>query len=580
MRHPRPIARCAARCAARLVAGLLLVLGAERAAAQERTPGTLSPVVAREAAGVYNTPTTLRVLGAYDVPADEEVDGDLAVIEGPVSIAGRVRGRVVVINANLALNAGARVGRDVLVIGGTMDMSPDAVVEGTIRVLPDSLRYREEGDRIVPLLSDTTLVDLWARFRASQQREGLRLSLSTGGTYNRTEGLALVGGPAYRRYFGSRQLDVEALGIVRSPDFFHLDEANLGYRVRVEGRSGGRRGVTVGGTLYDLVNMVEGWQLDSLEIGLASFLLHRDYADYYDARGAGVYVGAFTGADADVRLGLRREHWGSRQVRDPFTLFRGGEPWRDMPPADEGRFDLATAALRVDTRNNVSDPWSGWYLTLDYEYGRGDVTSFAPLSPGVRDTTDRRVGYGRGFLDVRRYNRISRKGQLNLRLLLGGYLHGDPLPAQRRLSVGGAGSMPGLDFRRTIGETDASQCAMGPVADVPAGTPAQCDRLALAQVEYRRDIRLGLGGDLVIGRVRRWVRDAQWVVFADAGRGWLVGERQGELRYPRGELPALGTFRTDVGAGIDVGPLGLYLAKSLSRPSQDLNFLIRLQRRF
>ena len=56
------------------------------------------------------------------------------------------------------------------------------------------------------------------------------------------------------------------------------------------------------------------------------------------------------------------------------------------------------------------------------------------------------VAYGRGFLDVRRYNRVSPTAQVNLRLVAGGWLHGDALPAQRRLSLGGAGTLPGYDF--------------------------------------------------------------------------------------------------------------------------------------
>jgi hypothetical protein len=506
------------------------------------------------------------------------VNGDLAVLEGPATIAGHVRGRVVAINASLVVRASARVDGDVLVVGGTADVEPGAAVRGTVRAYLDSLQYREEGDRLVPLVADTSFADLWARYRATQVREGFRLSLQTGKTYNRVEGLPILVGPGYRERLPWGSLDVEALAVVRTAGFSGWEDEDLGYSARAELRFGGGRGVRVAGTLYGAVRPVEAWQLSDAEVGLASFLVHRDYRDYYEAQGGGLEAATFTGADAEARIAWRDERWDSRVARDPFALVRNSEAWRDNPRADEGRFRVATATLRVDTRNVAADPRSGWDVLTEYEYGRGRVDAFAPLSPGVRDTTDRHVDYGRLSLDVRRYNRISPRANLDFRLFAAGWLHGDPLPAQRRLSMGGAGAIPGLDFRRTIGDVDASQCSMG---EVPSGVPAQCDRVLLLQAEFRHDLRFAFGDvDLGIGRLRRWGREAQWVLFADAGRGWLVGPRLGDLRFAKGTFPPLDSYRADAGVGIDLAPVGLYLAKALSGPAQDLNFVIRLQRRF
>jgi hypothetical protein len=117
----------------------------------------------------------------------------------------------------------------------------------------------------------------------------------------------------------------------------------------------------------------------------------------------------------------------------------------------------------------------------------------------------------------------------------------------------------------------------------------------MAQAELRGDLRFGFfdHDDEDDDRRRRWWGgdidlDGSWVVFADAGRGWLVGERGGDLTYPRGSLPQLGSFLTDVGVGLDFGDrgwgdpgsIGVYLAKSVSRPSQPVNFFVRVRRRF
>jgi hypothetical protein len=340
---------------------------------------------------------------------------------------------------------------------------------------------------------------------------------------------------------------------------------------------------------------VEAWQLAADEVGLAAFVAHRDFRDYFNRHGGSAMVGYDLSPDVGVSLTLASERWSSRRTLDPFTLFRNTARWRPNPRADEGRVALLTLNARLDTRNDVARPWAGWYVGLDYEAGEGRFEQFAELSePGGRDVRPGRRGYGRGFLDLRRYNRLTPDAQLNLRVVAGGWLHGDPLPAQRRLSVAGPGALPGFDFRRPAGPggADVAQCG-GARGLAPAGRPAECERMLLLQAEYRSDVRLSLfggGGEEGEPRFRRGRRtEFTWVLFANAGRGWLLGPRAAPLTYPSGAVPEFGTFLTDVGVGVDfghphgrrdVGPFGVYVAKSVSRPDQAANVVVRLQRRF
>ena len=160
---------------------------------------------------------------------------------------------------------------------------------------------------------------------------------------------------------------------------------------------------------------------------------------------------------------------------------------------DAGRFHVVKLGLRYDTRNDRIDPWSGWFVTGDYEYGTGAISSYAPTSPGVRDENPSgRTVYDRVFVDIRRYNRLSSGGQVNLRLVLGGWLSGDELPLQRRFAVGGAGSLPGYDFRQLLPGPDFLACSGtletnrigGP--SVPL-RPGARERMMLGQLEYGRD---------------------------------------------------------------------------------------------
>jgi outer membrane protein assembly factor BamA len=236
------------------------------------------------------------------------------------------------------------------------------------------------------------------------------------------------------------------------------------------------------------------------------------------------------------------------------------------------------ASLDFDTRNNAEDPRTGWLISADLEHGWSDEVTLGPTDPLVRAPAlaPVRVRYTRLFADARRYNRMGPQGQLNLRLVLGARLGGDPLPLERRFSLGGAGSLPGYDFRQRTGGADVLSCNGSAVAP---GTPALCERMVLGMAEYRHDFLLRLFRH---GEDSRYLIDrrAAWVLFTDAGRGWLVGARSADERYPSGELPSLRTFKTDAGLGLDLHWLGIYVAKSLSDWDLEPNLVVRLRHRF
>ncbi|MDF1502801.1 hypothetical protein [Roseisolibacter sp. H3M3-2] len=572
---------------------------------------TLPRDVARDVAARFNAPGTTRAFGRFEVPAGTTVAGDVAVLDGPVVVAGTITGRLTAVNADVTFRTGARVDGDVLVVGGVVEGRLDAELRGDYVRFRQPLQYTRDGERVVADLDDEG-VGTWFRWRRTDAATGRRtttgLTLTTGRTYNRVEGLPIQVGPSVEHAFSGGRARVDLLGIFRTAEQFAWDSGNVGHLARAELRLGRRLEARVGGRLYDQVTPVESWQLDGTESGLAAFLARRDFRDWFGRHGAAAYASLFAGPDASVTLSLADERWAARGARDVFTLFRPSATWRPNPAADEGRVHVLNATVRVDTRNDVDRPWAGWYVEADYERGTGAFTAIAPTSvslpspgyvpppPGVfgaRDLTPGRRTYGRGFLDVRRYNRLSPDRQLNFRVVLGGWLHGDELPLQRRFSVTGPGALPGFDFRQPapVGRerSEVGLCRVG--GTEPAGSPAQCERMAMAQVEYRGDIRVRLFGDDDGGRVRRraWRTDFSWVVFADAGRGWLVGPRDAQRQvYPRGSVPPLGSFLADVGAGLDfgnhrandVGSVGIYVAKAVTRPSPGTNLIVRVGQRF
>src|SRR5438874_1136795 len=91
-------------------------------------PRLLPPEIAREVIEIFNTPSTLRATGGFEIAAEREVTSDVAVLNGPLTVAGHVVGRVVVINGDVALRPGARVDGGILVVGGTVAGKDSAAV--------------------------------------------------------------------------------------------------------------------------------------------------------------------------------------------------------------------------------------------------------------------------------------------------------------------------------------------------------------------------------------------------------------------------------------------------------------------
>jgi hypothetical protein len=533
--------------------------------------------VAREVVALFNATTTLRATDKLEISAGRDVPGNVAVLNGPVTIGGHVAGRVLAINADVVLQRGARIDGDLLVVGGEVEGSEGATIGGELRIYHPPLRYTQEGEQLVAQLDDGGPEEQWwRRLERRGRRNFNRLEIASAGVYNRAEGLPVRVGPTLYRDQGWGHIRLEAAAILRTESSFSSSVPDVGHDVRLEARAGRQFGVSLGGRLFDVVQGVEEWQLSNAEVGLASFFFHRDYRDYYGRHGGQLYALLRATENADLTVSYGDERWRSRDTRDPFALTMNGLAWRENPQIDAGRMHLANVTLRIDTRNNDFNPWAGWYLLADFERGVGTLDATGPSSLGAARPLPGTTRYQRGFFDLRRYNRVAPNAQLNLRLVMGGWLSGDPLPLERRLSIDGPGTVPGFDFRSN-GGVDVGTCSEG---IAPPGRPAQCERVALAQLEFRNDFRLSIANGSGLARHTRLHTEGAWVFFADAGRGWLVNAPGSDLNVGRHDLPALSSYRTDIGAGLDFDHFGVYVAKALSVPEEPVNVFVRVRHRF
>ena len=574
---------------------VLCALGATVAAAQDTAiviqpdsaglmvqPPELPHAVAEDAVRRYNAATTTRLVGRSHLPHGNEWRGDVAVRNGSVVVAGRVDGTLLVINGDAILDSGAVITGDVIVIGGTVVRRPTAAVTGDVRMYAAPLAYRTKGEEIALAPPD---LRRWLRRLGIEKSWGTAdsrssLTLATGGTFNRVEGLPVVFGPLFDwKLHPNLRLRIDALGVFRTAGDFTGKRSDLGYLLRTELRAGETPAYGIEFRAFDDVTPVEDWGLRAGEVGWAAFLFQRDYRDYYLSKG--IAGSAFVQPDRSLRVDLEARHdWQTTvKSRDPWTVFRNDQAWRPNPPIDDGHYTTLAGTLTFDTRNDRRDPTAGWFLRARFENSRSkDVTPQTGVPTAVRAPipTDGSYEFSRLFLDFRRYTRVSPSGRVNLRLFAGGWIGGDPLPLQQRLSTGGPDPLTGYGFRHSACNGDIIDPAFG-------GTRlAACDRVILAQAEYRGHLSLhwSYGSSAPEDEGAKSLFSLQGpdlVVLADAGQAWLVGSGPGRLAANR--LPTFGSWLADLGLGIDWGGLGLYVAQAVTA-GEPLRFTLRLDHRF
>jgi hypothetical protein len=545
------------------------------APAEDSTFG-LPPDILAELLRVWNDSATVRLPAGLLVPSGASITGPIATFRGTLRVAGEISGSLTVINGDLVILSGGVVRGDVLVAGGRMTVEERGTHDGAARIFWDAapvvrlsdgtLAIRERRRPIGELTAERT-------FGTGHIRTTIRLTTTQ--TYNRIEGLGLVFGPAFEwRPSTSLAATLDLRGILRTAPDQSPFRRDLGWIVRTDWRINGARGFGFGARAYSVIAGIEEHTLPRDEVGWNAFLFQRDNRDYFSSEGgagsAYVYLTRRFRLDGSARY----EKQGSVRANDPWSLLRNESRWRPNPLIDDGHYTILGLSAEFDTRNARSGPSSGWWLRGSVEHASsGDV---APVSlPGtVRDPVPTSgYGFSRFTLDARRYNRLSPEAQINARIWAGGWLAGDPLPLQRRLSLGGLDLLPGYAFR-------AISCAPAGFSD--PSMPALCDRALITQAEFRHRLKVRAGytfRDPEHRELDRFlgIEDPDLVVFGDAGSAWLAGDGPG--RVPSDRIRSISEWKADAGVGVDAGGIAVYLVKALT-DGAPVRLYLRLERRF
>jgi hypothetical protein len=536
------------------------------------------PDVVAELIAFYNDSSTTRMQGDVTLPAGSRFEGKLALYRGSLRVAGRVAGPIAVANGTLYLLPGSAVDGEILVVGGRLLRSEQVDHQGAERVYWDAAPVVRNADGLLALRERRRGLGELATARTTFQAGKIRttLSLSTGGTYNRIEGLPVLFGPLFEIRPSSRSYArVDLRGVLRTVGQKTDLRSDFGYVVRADLRFNRPLEFGIGTRLYSEVESIEDQPLSAAESGWSAFLLQRDYRDYYEREGVTGLAYVQPARALRLELSLSRDAERSVRAADPWSLLRNSDRWRRNPLIDDGHFFTTAFQVDFDTRNERDRPSTGWLVSGRYEHLTSDDIAPVALPTVIRPNPPTGGGYhtDRLSLDIRRYSRLTPGLRVNARILADGWLAGGRLPVQRRVSLGGPDLLPGFPFR-------AYTCAPRGFTD-PA-SPALCDRLIATQVEVRTRLGLNLGYQMQDREGNRrgrfiGIQEADLVFFSDAGKAWLAGRGPGQV--PPDRIPVLGEWALDLGFGLDAGGIGAYLAKSIST-GESVKFLVRLQRRF
>ena len=525
--------------------------------------------ILRAAIARFNAPTTARVHGTFVLPAGKTIDGPLGVHLGTARISGTVRGDIIVLNGDLRIDDGGAVTGRVTVLGGRIVLASGANVGGAREEYASPAPVRKEPDGTVTFRARRRGIADYTAASATFVTGGVSTTLrAEGGVYNRVEGLPIKVGPIVQwNPDRATALNLRLTGIIRTAGDAEGFRDDFGWEGRIELVRSDPSRITVALDAGSTIAPMFDRSYSSLESGLGTFLLRRDYRDWYKARAAAISASYGVNEALTIRGTYR---WArERTVRsvDVFSVLRAEEPWRPNPVIDDGQFGTVGAGITWDTRDDARRPTSGWLVNVDARHTMSDELSPVTLPGLIRDNMPT-AGYAATEVDfdIRRYLRLDPRQSVHLRLAGGGWVAGDPLTVQHRRSMGGADPLAGFGFREV-------NCDRRRRPD-PAGT-ALCDRQMVVQAEFRRTINLGI--NTRVAGFSLGLEQADLILLGDAGSAWVAGEGAG--RVPSSRIQALDEWLADLGAGIEGRFFGIFIGKSVvDDTAPRLSF--RLRRRF
>jgi hypothetical protein len=444
---------------------------------------------------------------------DFRAPGDLFVYDAEVRLEGSVEGTAVVLNGDLWIRPGGRVGGSVAVIGGGVYPAGLAVVDR------DSIHYTDPRARLEietrPTGREGEYVAV-AQIIHPPRPAFFAPAVGPFPTYDRVNGLTLS---ASANINPTREEGGPTLNVWGSYRFEQENKLGGGVRWRVPL---GMENLQLTGEASRATRTMDGWIRGDVANSVRALALGRDYRDYWDSDVLRVMVERPVGKPLIAgeswlgpRLGVQLSDDRALEAQGPWALLDREGLERFNPPATEGTF----VSLLAGTEYH----WRG--VTTSFE---GDVNlEHAFSAPGDAEFTQTLVEATYVARALRTHSmRLYFRGMAPI---------GGDAPPQRRGILGGGGSLPTEEIAHFRGDhlVFIESSYIVPINNIilpVVGSPS-VEAVHLAGAAWTGDDEpqwvqnAGVGVIFALARVRMTVNPAERPVVPRFSFGFYIPQR-------------------------------------------------------
>jgi len=365
--------------------------------------------------------------GNTTVEFDEQIDGDIVVKGGNLTVYGTIDGDALVIGGNLFVKDGGHITGNARVINGAIEKSGDGRIDGFEDRSNGTASYRTDRSRFRRL--GTSFDAPWLNEFGNFDNAIVR--------YNRVEGIFLGIGSEKKFYWDGRR-SWAAFGSVGWGFKSHTWRYNLGLARQFPLVSDGGQLFEMGVEGYSLTDSKDRWIISTNENSAAAFFIHEDFLDYFGRRGATGHVAWLTQGSmvrTEVRIGYSADRYDSLVQHTDWALFGGNKSFRPNPAVAEGDMRSVNASIGLTTTDKTSHGPEGWTLLATGEFGKRISSSD--------------FSFNQYIFDLRRYQPLGRYDNFNLRVRVGSAE--GILPPQKLFQLGGLGTLHAYRYKQDSG---------------------------------------------------------------------------------------------------------------------------------
>ncbi|MBN8706089.1 MAG: BamA/TamA family outer membrane protein [Bacteroidetes bacterium] len=369
------------------------------------------------------------------VEEDETIPNKVMVINGNLTVMGKVEGDAVAVNGDVNLKKSAVINGDVVSVGGKVNREDGSKVSGTISEVKSDTETMDAGKRhspkkprggytsIDPEKQAKNLDSRWGNSRTFDDESYWYDDSQPQVAYNRADGfyLGYQKGKNYN-WHEDRQFAVHGfLG-------YSFGNQKLQYKGAFDRWINDDYRTEIGVAGYSFTEAKDDWKISQFENTIMGLLAREDFLDWYNVKGVSFHLSQYFTPDARITVEYQNNEYASLENSVQWSLFGGDKQFRLNPAIQDGESRAIVISGELDKVSDFGMERKGVYLKTSAELAGG----------GLKGDFD----YNRFQMDLRGYTSFSEYDNLNARLRIG---TGDGnIPLQKLYEIGGPGSLSGF----------------------------------------------------------------------------------------------------------------------------------------